>query len=138
MTFRLPMAFVLGALLATGCTAKTVDPTDTDVASDTDVVVEDTDVADTDLVVCDNATDTDATVTCTQCLGCAAPTGCPTEYTACQADVDCKGLFDCLVGCSPADTSCPDACASAHTGAVALFQPIADCVIPLCPNSCSN
>lgn len=142
MTFRFPMAIALAAVLATGCTGKSTDKADdTDVATDTDTdttIVEDTDVQDTDPLVCDNATDTDTAVTCVECVGCTAPTGCETQYQACDANNDCKALFACVTACTANDNGCPDACVASHEAGSDLFQPIVDCVVPLCPNSCSD
>jgi hypothetical protein len=137
MTFRLPMVLALGAMIALACNSKPsgddTDVSDTDTTVDT--TVEDTDVADTDPVVCDATSDTDTTVPCGECLACAAPTTCATEFAACTADAECAALFTCVSGCTTGET-CVGDCIAAHPDGQTALGPLQTCVTAACPNSC--
>jgi hypothetical protein len=137
MTFRLPMLFAFGAMIALACNSKPSGDDDTD-ATDTDVVdtnVEDTDVADTDPVECDASSDTDTTVECLSCIACAAPTSCATEYAACTGDAECAALFTCITSCTDGE-ACVAACGEAHPDGQATLGPLQECAQGACPNSC--
>ncbi len=60
---------------------------------------------------------------------------CASTWTDCTNDTDCNALLTCLQACASGDTTCSNACFTAHTTGSTVYGKIGDC---LCNTGCKT
>ncbi|MCA9594836.1 MAG: hypothetical protein KC776_16060 [Myxococcales bacterium] len=69
---------------------------------------------------------------CPTCLACVQ-SACGTEITTCEADTECKAIYDCVKACGQ---KTPDQCIADHQGGVTIWAGVSQCLNDNCLSSC--